>query len=78
MITMLIFQVAVLKAQVMAIEPEPVTVVPYPQEVTLEKGVYSVKDAVVNLRFSGLEGNTLEIMGTQLEEAYKERFRRAR
>ncbi len=76
MIALLIFQATGLMSQQMAIlpEPEPVSVVPYPQEVSLEKGSYSPAGSEVALRISGVEGNTVEIMREQLQEAYEERF----
>ena len=61
-------------AQGLTTAPEPVTVVPYPRDVILEKGSYAVRGTEVSLRFSGLEGNTVEIMREQLMEAYRERF----
>jgi len=57
-----------------SVVPEPVTVVPYPQEVQLEKGSYSVAGSGIQLRITGLTGNTVDIMTGQLKEAFDERF----
>ncbi|MFO7668589.1 MAG: beta-N-acetylhexosaminidase [Bacteroidales bacterium] len=69
-ISLLFFKAVVMTAN----GSDPVTVVPYPQEVTLEKGSYGVGASDVTLRFSGVEGNTVGIMTGQLREAYAERF----
>jgi hypothetical protein len=55
---------------------ERVTVVPFPQEVSLDKDSYSSPgvDSDVTLRISGVSGNTAELMAGQLEEVYGTRF----
>jgi len=70
---LLFFQLAGIMAQV-ELMPDPVPVVPFPQDVLLEMGSYAVRGTEVSLRFSGLEGNTVEIMREHIAEAYEERF----
>ena len=53
---------------------EGVSVVPYPQEVSLDKGVYKPSGASISLRISGLEGETPGIILEQLTTVYRDRY----
>ena len=50
---------------------ERITVVPYPQELQPGKGFYTPSGAELSLRISGMEGDKLGIITTQLKEAYQ-------
>jgi len=51
-----------------------VPVVPYPQEVIIEKGYFVPPGSALSLRMSGIEGSVGEIIREQLTDAFFERF----
>ena len=52
-----------------------ITVVPYPQELQQEKGFYSPSGKELSLRISGMEGDKLDVITTQLKEDYQLRYK---
>jgi len=53
---------------------DPVTVVPYPQELSIEKGFYNPSGSTLSIRFSGMEENRVRMIMDQLSIAYQERY----
>jgi len=51
-----------------------VSMVPYPQEVVIEKGAYEPSGRTLEVRLGGLEGRQLEIAREELREMYAARF----
>ena len=49
-------------------------IVPYPQELNAGKGFYTPSGDELSLRISGMEGDNLDVITTQLKEAYQLRY----